>query len=69
MLSIQALVFALLFLIVGAVLLHDGISNSDPSQTLLTSGAAFLSLGLISTCMAAKNWGKLGHQREQKGRN
>jgi hypothetical protein len=53
------LVFALLFLIVGAVLLHDGISNSDPSQTLLTSGAAFLSLGLISTCMADKELGKI----------
>jgi hypothetical protein len=50
---------AFLFLITGAVLVYDGFSTSDPSQTAkLIGGAIFLSLGLVSLWFGVKNWWK-----------
>jgi len=50
---------AFLFLIAGAVLLSNGFSTSDPSQTAkVIGGATFLSLGLVSLWFGVKNWWK-----------
>jgi hypothetical protein len=55
----------LALLTIGAALLNDGISKSGPSQTAqFMSGAAFLSLGLVSSWFAVKNW--LKWRREYK---
>jgi hypothetical protein len=41
------------------VLLYDGFSTSDLSQTAkLIGGAIFLSLGLVSLWFGVKNWWK-----------
>jgi len=50
---------AFLFLITGAVLLYDGFSTSDLSQSAkVIGGAIFLSLGLVRSWFAVKNWWK-----------
>jgi len=54
-----ALLFALLFLIFGAVLVYDDVANSEVSGTVrILGGSVLLSLGLISIWMALKNWWK-----------
>jgi hypothetical protein len=59
-LGLLPLLLVLLFLIVGSLLLNDGASNSDASQTVrVITGAMFLSLGLISICVALRKWWKL----------
>jgi len=59
LLGVLPLFFALLFLIVGSLLLNDQVSNSDVGQTArFMTGATFLSLALISICVALKNWWK-----------
>jgi len=59
-LGVLPLFFALLLLIAGSLLLNDGASKSDISQTArVITGAVFLSLGLISICIAIKNWWKV----------
>ena len=53
------LLFVLLFLIFGAVLVHDDVSNSEVSGTVrILGGSVLLSLGLISVWTALKNWWK-----------
>jgi hypothetical protein len=55
----------LALLTIGAALLNNGISKSGLSQTAqVISGAAFLSLGLISSWFTVKNW--LKWRREYK---
>jgi hypothetical protein len=55
--DIMAVLFSVIILTIGAALLYDGISTSGPSQTASTiSGAAFVSLGLMSIWFALKNW-------------
>ncbi|MCU1239895.1 MAG: hypothetical protein JWO71_621 [Candidatus Acidoferrum typicum] len=57
MLGTIVLFFGFVFLITGAVLLYDGLSTSDLSQTAkVISGAIFLSLGLVSSWFGVKNW-------------
>jgi len=52
-----ALCFASICLLIGAVLLHDGVSNSDVTQTAtIIAGAAFLSIGLMALWFAMKSW-------------
>jgi len=54
-----ALLLALLFLIFGAVLTYDVVSNSGVSGTVRILGASvLLSLGLLSIWIALKNWWK-----------
>jgi hypothetical protein len=49
--------FALVFLIIGGVLLDHASSESQTSQTAaLLCGAALLSLGLIGTWAAVNDW-------------
>jgi membrane protease YdiL (CAAX protease family) len=50
---------ALVFLILGSVLLYDGVSSSDANQSArILAGAASLSLGLVILRAALKNWWK-----------
>jgi pilus assembly protein TadC len=50
---------ALVLLILGAVLLYDGVSTNDASQSAKAiGGAALLSLGLTIMRFALKNWWK-----------
>ena len=52
-----ALCFASVCLLIGIVLLHDGASNSDVTQTAtIIAGAALLSLGLMALWFAMKSW-------------
>jgi len=52
-----ALCLASICLLIGTVLLHDGVSNSDVTQTAtIISGAALLSLGLMALWFAMKSW-------------
>lgn len=52
-----ALLFALIFLVVGAALLAGENANSDVTQTArMLAGAAFLSVGLICLSLALKSW-------------
>jgi len=50
---------ALVFLTVGALLLYDGVSTTDLTQSArIIGGAALLSLGLAITLIVLKNWWK-----------
>jgi predicted acyl esterase len=50
---------AFLFLTAGAMLLYDGFSTSDLTQTTkVIGGASFLSLGLVGLWFHVKNWWK-----------
>jgi len=61
-----ALCFASICLLIGAVLLHDGVSNSDVTQTAtIIAGAAFLSLRLMASWFIAKRW--MEWRRDYKG--
>jgi hypothetical protein len=46
-----------LFLLAGAVLLHEGVSNADASQTAaILGGAMFFSIGSALMWTVLKNW-------------
>jgi hypothetical protein len=52
-----ALFFTVILLIVGSVLLYDGVSVGDASQSArVIGGAAVLSAGLILMRSLLKNW-------------
>jgi len=52
-----ALCFASICVLIGAVLLYDGVSTSDITQTArVIAGAAFLSLGLMALWFTMKRW-------------
>jgi len=52
-----ALCFASICVLIGAVLLYDGVSTSDVTQTArVIAGAAFLSLGLMALWLTMKRW-------------
>jgi hypothetical protein len=47
----------LIFLIAGAALLFEGVSNAEASQTAaIMGGATFLSLGSVVLWAVLKNW-------------
>ena len=49
--------FGLIFLIAGAVLLYNGVSHNDASQsTTIIGGATFLSLGSTVMWSVLRNW-------------
>jgi pilus assembly protein TadC len=50
---------SLVLLILGGVLVYDGIFGADPNQsTRIIGGAALVSLGLINLRIVLKNWWK-----------
>jgi hypothetical protein len=52
-----SLFFSLILLIVGAALLSDGVSSTDPSQSArVIGGAAIFSLGSSVMWMVLRNW-------------
>ncbi len=59
-LGVLPLFVVLLLLIVGSLLLNEGISKSDISQTVrVIIGAMLLSLGLINICVSVTNWWRI----------
>jgi len=55
--NLVALCFASICVLIGAVLLYDGVSTSDVTQTArVIAGAAFLSLGLMALWFTMKRW-------------
>jgi len=55
--NLVALCFASICVLIGAVLLYDGVSTSDVTQTArVIAGAAFLSLGLMALWLTMKRW-------------
>ncbi len=55
--NLVALCFASICVLIGAVLLYDGVSTSDITQTArVIAGAAFLSLGLMALWLTMKRW-------------
>ena len=49
-------IFGGVFLLVGAVLLNDGISGKDLMQAETIAGAAVLSLGALTLGIVLKDW-------------
>ena len=57
MLDNLRLSFGFLSLLIGVLLLREGVSNADASQTArVVGGAVLVSLGLISIWFVLKNW-------------
>jgi len=55
MLDKLGLSFAVVFLLLGSILLYDAVSKSDLTQTArVIGGAVFLALGLVTLSMVAK---------------
>jgi len=51
------LFFGLIFLIAGAMLLYNGVSNADATQSAaIIGGATFLSLGSVVMWTLLRNW-------------
>ncbi len=51
------LFFGLILLMAGALLLYNGVSKSDASQSAaIIAGATFLSLGSVVMWTLLKNW-------------
>jgi len=51
------LFFGVIFLLAGTVLLYDGVSSADASQSAtIIAGATFLSLGSIVMWTVLRNW-------------
>lgn len=52
-----SLLLALTFLIGGAILLYDGVSDADPMQSsAIIGGAVLLALGSVVVGIVLKNW-------------
>jgi flagellar motor component MotA len=57
MLNKIGLLFALVSLLTGAILVNDGVSRSDSSQSLMVICGAFLfALGLVTFSLVARDW-------------
>jgi len=63
-----SIISALALLLTGALLLYDGVSGRDLSQTATIAGATLLSVGIVSSVLLLKGWIKwkreLGKYRE-----
>ena len=70
MLGLISIIFALVLLLTGAWLLHDGISARDllHLEIEIIAGAALLSAGVVSSVLLLRQWIKwkreLGKYRE-----
>ena len=62
------LIFGFFSLLTGVVLLYQGGSNEDISQTsAVVGGAVFVSLGFICLWLAVKDWLELRKYFKNKG--
>ena len=69
MLDKLSLWFASICILLGAVLLYDGVSNSDMTQTArIIAGAAFLALGFTTLWFATKSWVEWRRNYKRGGR-
>jgi uncharacterized membrane protein len=50
------IIFALTFLLTGALLLHDGVSGRDHMQMEIIGGAALLSVGVVISVLLLRDW-------------
>ncbi len=70
MLDKLGLSFAVVFLLLGSMLLYDAVSKSDLTQTArVIGGAVFLALGLVTLSMVAKDWSKWRKHHKDAGRS
>jgi len=70
MLDKLGLSFAVVFLLLGSMLLYDAVSKSDLTQTArVIGGAVFLALGLVTLSMVAKDWSKWRKHHKDSGRS
>ncbi len=70
MLDKLGLSFAVVFLLLGSILLYDAVSKSDLTQTArVIGGAVFLALGLVTLSMVAKDWSKWRKHHKDSGRS
>jgi hypothetical protein len=51
-----ALIFGVVFLVIGAGLLYDGASGRDLMQAETIAGAAVVSLGVVSLGIVLRSW-------------
>jgi hypothetical protein len=51
-----ALIFGFLCIVIGAVLLYDGVTGRDPMQAETIAGAAVLSFGAMTLWIVLRNW-------------
>jgi len=70
MLDKLGLSFAVVFLLLGSVLLYDAVPKSDLTQTArVIAGAVFLALGLVTLSLVAKDWSKWRKLHKDAGRS
>jgi len=70
MLDKLGLSFAVVFLLLGSILLYGAVSKSDLTQTArVIGGAVFLALGLVTLSMVAKDWSKWRKHHKDAGRS
>jgi len=70
MLDKLGLSFAVVFLLLGSILLYDAFSKSDLTQTVrVIGGAVFLALGLVTLSLVAKDWSKWRKHYKDAGRS
>jgi cytochrome c biogenesis protein CcdA len=51
--------FSTVFLLIGAVIVYDGVASSDAGQSArVLAGAAILALGITTMRLVLKNWWK-----------
>jgi hypothetical protein len=67
MLDILGLAVASVFLVLGGVLLYDGFSKPDATQTLMIVGAVLMSLAtvILTTRKLNRYWKKTTRQESQ----
>jgi hypothetical protein len=46
--DVTGIIFGIVCFVIGAVLLHDGVSGRDPMQAETIAGAAVLSFGAVT---------------------
>jgi len=57
MLNNKSVISAIIFLLLGAVLLYGSVSGSDASQTVrLLAGATLVTFGFLTLLLIAKDW-------------
>lgn len=70
MLDKLGLSFAIVSLLLGSILLHDAVSESDLNQTArVICGALFFALGLVTLVLVAKDWSKWRKHLKDDGRS
>jgi hypothetical protein len=53
--DVPGILFGIVCFVIGAVLLHDGVSGRDPLQAEIIAGAAVLSFGAVTLGLVVRD--------------